>query len=279
MGSVNIGLVAFHINFLLLLGAMLIGSFVAKRIGRPRNIDVEPLLWRVFIASLVAARLVFVIAYFDMYKSAPWSILNILDGGFSPAAGILAAATGIIGYAWHVREGRRTLLLSALTGGVAWAVGVVVAAAVFAVPVQMPQAELLRLDGSSVQFGSLTGKPMVVNLWATWCPPCIREMPVLRNAQKNSPDVVFVFANQGESADVIQKFLDREGLILDNVLLDSRLELSSQTNSQGLPTTLFFDAKGALVDRRIGELSAATLAQRIEGIATRVTSTRKHGQD
>ena len=269
MGSVNIGLVAFHINFLLLLGAMVIGSFVAKRIGRPRNVDVEPLLWRVFIASLIAARLVFVIAYFDMYKSAPWSILNILDGGFSPAAGILAAATGIAWYAWRVREGRRTLLLSALTGGATWAVGAVVATAVFAVPVQMPQAELVRLDGSSVRFGSLAGKPMVVNLWATWCPPCIREMPVLRDAQKNRPDVVFVFANQGESVDAIQKFLDREGLGLDNVLLDSRLELSSQTHSQGLPTTLFFDAKGALVDRRIGELSAATLAQRIEGIAPR----------
>ena len=91
----------------------------------------------------------------------------------------------------------------------------------------------------------------------------------LRDAQKNNPEVIFVFANQGESADAIQKFLDREGLDLDNVLLDSRLELGSQTQSQGLPTTLFFDAKGALVDRRIGELSAATLAQRIRGIAPR----------
>jgi thiol-disulfide isomerase/thioredoxin len=269
MDSINIGLVAFHINFLLLLGAMLIGSFVAKRIGRRQNVDVEPLLWRVFIASLIAARLVFVIAYFDMYQSAPLSILNILDGGFSPAAGILAAAAGVIWYAWRMREGRRPLLLAALTGGAAWAVGAVAATAVFAVPVQMPQAELVRLDGSPVQFSSLAGKPMVVNLWATWCPPCIREMPVLRDAQKNNPEVIFVFANQGESADAIQKFLDREGLNLDNVLLDSRIELSSQTQSQGLPTTLFFDAKGVLVDRRIGELSAATLAQRIEGIAPR----------
>ncbi len=269
MGSVNIGLIAFPINFLLLLGAMLIGSFVAKRIGRPQNVDVEPLLWRVFIASLIAARLVFLIAYFDMYKSAPLSILNILDGGFSPAAGILAAATGVIWYAWRLQEGRRPLLLAALAGGTAWAVGAVAATAVFAVPVQMPQAELVRLDGSPVQFGSLVGKPMVVNLWATWCPPCIREMPVLRDAQKNNPEVIFVFANQGESADAIQKFLDREGLNLDNVLLDPRIELSSQTQSQGLPTTLFFDATGALVDRRIGELSAATLAQRIEGIAPR----------
>ena len=167
MDSINIGLVAFHINFLLLLGAMLIGSFVAKRTGRRQNVDVEPLLWRVFIASLIAARLVFVIAYFDMYQNAPLSILNILDGGFSPAAGILAAVAGVIWYAWRVREGRRPLLLAALAGGAAWAVGAVAATAVFAVPVQMPQAELVRLDGSPVQFGSLAGKPMVVNLWAT----------------------------------------------------------------------------------------------------------------
>jgi thiol-disulfide isomerase/thioredoxin len=271
MGSVNIGLVAFHINFFLLLGAMLIASFIAKRMGRPRNVDVEPILWKVFIASVIAARLAFVIVYFNLYKHAPWSILNILDGGFSPAAGILAAVTGIGWYAWQVREGRRTLLVSASAGGAAWAIGAAVAAAVFAVPAQMPQAELVRLDGSAVQFNSFAGKPMVVNLWATWCPPCMREMPVLRDAQKNRPDVVFVFANQGESADVVRKFLDREGLGLDNVLLDSRLELSSQTHSQGLPTTLFFDATGALVDRRIGELSAATLAQRIEGIVPRDT--------
>ncbi|SHL93295.1 Thiol-disulfide isomerase or thioredoxin [Nitrosospira sp. Nsp11] len=269
MDFINIGLIAFHINFLLLLGAMLIGSFVAKRIGGRQNVDVEPLLWRVFIASLIAARLFFVIAYFDMYQSAPLSILNILDGGFSPAAGILAAVAGVIWYACRVREGRRPLLLAALTGGAAWAVGAVAATAVFAVPVQMPQAELVRLDGSRVQFSSLAGKPTVVNLWATWCPPCIREMPVLRDAQKNNPEVIFVFANQGESADAIQRFLDRERLNLDNVLLDPRIELSSQTQSQGLPTTLFFDAKGALVDRRIGELSAATLAQRIERIVPR----------
>ncbi len=261
----------FPIDFLLLLSAMLAGFSVAKRIRRRKNIDVEPLLLRVLIASLIVARVIFVIAYFDMYKNAPWGMLDIRDGGFSSAAGMLAAAAGIAWYAWRTPGGRGPLLLSALAGGTTWAVGAVAATAVFAVPVQMPEVELVRLDGSSVEFSSLTGKPMVVNLWATWCPPCIREMPVLQDAQKNNPDVVFVFANQGESADTIQKFLDREGLSLDNVLLDPRLELGRQTESQGLPTTLFFDARGALVDRRIGELSAATLAQRIRGITRRDT--------
>lgn len=272
MGQVNIGPAVLPIDFLLLLSAMLAGFSVAKRIRRRKSIDVEPLLLRILIASRIAARVVFVIAYFDMYKNTPWGMLDIRDGGFSSAAGLLAAAAGVTWYAWRSPEGRRPLLLSALAGGTTWAVGAVAATAIFAAPAQMPEVELVRLDGSSVEFSSLASKPMVVNLWATWCPPCIREMPVLEDAQKNNPDIVFVFANQGESADTVQKFLDRQGLRLETVLLDPRLELGNQTQSQGLPTTLFFDAGGALVDRRIGELSAATLAQRIEGIALRDTS-------
>lgn len=192
-------------------------------------------------------------------------MLDIRDGGFSTLGGVLAVAAGTAWYAWREQQGRRSLLLAGLAGGFAWAIATVTLTALTA-PVQMPQANLVRLDGSPVQLSSLAGKPMVVNLWATWCPPCIREMPIFQDAQKNNPNVVFVFANQGESADAIQKFLNRQGLRLDNVLLDTRLELASQTGSNGLPTTLFFDAEGALLDRRMGELSSATLQQRIEGM-------------
>ena len=130
----------------------------------------------------------------------------------------------------------------------------------------MPQVVLTTLEGRSVPLESLKGQPMVVNLWATWCPPCRREMPVLRDAQVRDQDVVFVFANQGESADKVRKYLDSEGLSLGNVLLDPTGELARQIGSRAMPTTLFFDGKGRLADTRIGELSAATLAQRIESL-------------
>src|SRR3546814_7473677 len=66
----------------------------------------------------------------------------------------------------------------------------------------------------------MTGEPMVVNLWATWCPPCRREMPVLAKAQEERGDVTFVFVNQGESESEIRDYLRESHLQLSNVLLD-----------------------------------------------------------
>ena len=88
-------------------------------------------------------------------------------------------------------------------------------------------------------------------------------MPVLQQAQGANPDVNFVFVNQGEKADDIQGFIGRQGLALRNVLVDERLQTGSALGHRALPTTLFFDARGRLVSSRIGELSSATLAQRL----------------
>src|SRR5690606_40886240 len=60
---------------------------------------------------------------------------------------------------------------------------------------------LTKLEGGEVRLPTFIGQPTVVNLWATWCPPCRREMPVLRDAQQRYPDIAFIFANQGESAE------------------------------------------------------------------------------
>ena len=126
--------------------------------------------------------------------------------------------------------------------------------------VALPQLDLATLDGRAVPLDGFVGKPTVVNLWATWCPPCRREMPVLQQAQGANPDVNFVFVNQGEKPDAIQSFIDRQGLTLRNVLVDERLQTGSALGHRALPTTLFFDARGQLASTHIGELSQATLA-------------------
>lgn len=266
MGAINLGPLAFPISLLLLLGAVLVSLVVAKWVRRTWPFDVEPLLWRTLIVAALAARIAFVVAYFDVYKKAPLTILDIRDGGFFAPAGVLSILAMAAWFSWRKREASKPLVLSVLAGISVWVLGVVATMTFYPGPAQMPQVALTRLDGSSVQLKSLAGKPMVINLWATWCPPCRREMPVLRDGQARYKNVVFVFANQGESADAVRTYLDKEHLVLDNVLLDSDRNLGSQTGSRAMPTTLFFDEHGMLVDRRIGELSAATLAQRIEAL-------------
>lgn len=132
-------------------------------------------------------------------------------------------------------------------------------------PREIPDSGLSTLDGELVNLVDLQpGKPKVVNLWASWCPPCIREMPVLERAQERHPGITFVFVNQGEQLETITSFLGQQELSIRNVLSDVSGSLAGATGSHALPTTLFYDAEGRQVDAHMGELSNASLAQKLE---------------
>ncbi len=267
MGDLNLGSFVIPLGPVYLAAAMFFSLAVGNWAGRSRGVNVEPLLWTLLLIAVLSARAAFVAIYFDMYRKAPWSIIDVRDGGFFGSAGIavLIVSTAIL--SWFRRESRKPLALGVGAGIVVWLFGAILAMAADAGLERLPQVELTRLDGGgTVQLKSLIGKPVVVNMWATWCPPCRREMPVLRDAQARYQDIVFVFANQGESADAVRSFLDAARLSLTNVLLDFRMQVGNQTGSMALPTTLFFNEKGVLVARRTGELSAATLSQRIDSI-------------
>ncbi|MCX7055154.1 MAG: TlpA disulfide reductase family protein, partial [Proteobacteria bacterium] len=107
-----------------------------------------------------------------------------------------------------------------------------------------------------------------------WCPPCRREMPALQRAQAANPDVNIVFVNQGEESRTIAAFLDRQGLALSNVLVDPQSSTGAALGHSALPTTLFFDAHGRLASTRIGELSQATLTQRLASLRAASPPTR-----
>ncbi|MBA3591443.1 MAG: TlpA family protein disulfide reductase [Methylibium sp.] len=150
------------------------------------------------------------------------------------------------------------VLVLALLGGPSLAAGTAGESA-------LPRVPLMTLEGAPVDLPAFAkGQPTVVNLWATWCPPCREEMPMLALAQERETSVRFVFANQGESAAVVRRYLYDEILALDNVLLDAASALRPAVGARGLPTTLFYDAEGRLVARHVGAISKAALASKLK---------------
>lgn len=266
MNAVTIGPLALPLGLLALSGALTAGSVAGKWAARARRVDVESHYWLVVLTSLAVARAAFVAMYPDEYLAAPASMLDIRDGGFFAPAGILAGTAMAAWLGWRNQERRRPLAWAAGVAGAAWIATALAALAMPAPRMPLPDLAIAGIDGQSVTLRQLTGKPVVINLWAGWCPPCRREMPVLAAAQKRHPELHFVFANQGEPAETVRSYLSGQALGLDNVLLDSSRQLGRLLESVALPTTLFFDANGLLVEQRMGELSAATLAQKLESL-------------
>ncbi|OZB74055.1 MAG: alkyl hydroperoxide reductase, partial [Thiomonas sp. 14-64-326] len=130
----------------------------------------------------------------------------------------------------------------------------------------LPDLTLQTLQGRSVALASLRGQPLVVNLWATWCPPCRRELPLLIQAAQQQTGARIVLVNEGEAAPRVAAYLQRERLTDPGVLLDPGNRLLSLYQSPGLPTTLFIRADGTVQRVHIGELSTATLQQGIAAL-------------
>jgi thiol-disulfide isomerase/thioredoxin len=262
IGAWPLSVVAFLISLAVSAGA---GALVARRSSAHAKPKMLPLIIDMALVGLLAARIGFVIEWLPQYLEAPWSILRIDDGGFSVLPGILAVAAFAIWRANRTPAIRRPLGAAMLAGWVAW---VLLSGSLFLIrrpAPSLPTTELVRLDGSPVSLAALGGEPMIVNLWATWCPPCRREMPLLADAQRQRPDLTFVFVNQAEGRAEIRRYLRTEHLRLKNVLLDAFATTGRELGSQALPTTLFFDAGGTLVDTHVGAFSKASLAARLQG--------------
>jgi len=264
MGSLTIGPLALPFGMAAFFGALVAGVVANKWASRKRAVDAESLYWIVVVIGLAAARIAFVSMYPDEYLAAPLGMIDIRDGGFYAPAGIAAITVATAWFAWRNKDRRRPLAWAVGSGAAVWIAAALATLAMPAPLMPLPDITLADIDGRGVPLARLAGKPVVVNLWATWCPPCRREMPVLGAAQQRHPEVQFVFANQGERADTVRGYLSQQAFQLDNVLLDTNHAFSRLLGSGALPTTLFFDANGRLVEQRMGELSAATLAQKLQ---------------
>lgn len=215
-----------------------------------------------FLLGLLGARLGHVALHAGDYLPQPLSIIRLGDGGYSIWAGLLVAAAYAM---WKTRQRilRKPVLLGLAAGAAFWAIGGMTLFAVQRSSIPLPDAVLVDMQDKPAPLAAFAGKPTVINLWATWCGPCRREMPVLAKAQQAHPQVQFVFANQGETRDEVADYLRAENMQLGNVLLDAESRVMQQTGARALPTTLFFGADGRLRNVHMGELSRATLEARL----------------
>lgn len=267
MQSLALGPFALSIDRLLILIAVavaLLAGWISSRRGG-RNPDSA--LITIVLLAFIGARLSFVLRFSADYLADPLQIIDIRDGGFWWVGGLLTGALCALLYLWRHQDLRRPLSIALITGSITWVSTAVPLAQIQDSTRSLPNMSLMTPEGLPVNLQDFAGQPLVLNVWASWCPPCVREMPVLEQAQHDYPRIHFLFANLGEDSATVEAFLMELGVELDHVLLDQQNLIGGHYGSRALPTTLFIDAEGQLQDSHLGELSAASLKDKLTAIA------------
>lgn len=128
-------------------------------------------------------------------------------------------------------------------------------------PVSGAQAEPLPIqtlpgfsDGDPVDVGQYVGDPLLVNFWATWCAPCVREMPMLRDmSEELAGHVTFLGINVQDMPTSAEEFIDELNVEYDQAT-DPKGDYFRAVGGLGMPTTLLVDEKGLVRYRHTGEL-------------------------
>jgi peroxiredoxin len=129
-----------------------------------------------------------------------------------------------------------------------------------------PDFTLADLNGNQVSLTHFSGRPVVVNFWATWCPPCRAEVPHLVEAyEREHGDVIFLAVAVDEPARTVRRFADKNDMSF-TILLDDDGRVASDYRVRGIPVTLFIGRDGRIMARYEGGLSP----QRLEDGLSRI---------
>ena len=127
------------------------------------------------------------------------------------------------------------------------------------------RAEVADINGNKTVLGDLAkahgGATVLINFWATWCAPCVHEMPLINEAAKAMPNV-FVAGITTDNAATIKKFLakHKDTLNINYPLLSAKFSIHKYWQAQGnkigaLPFTIVLDANGKITNKKIGEFT------------------------
>lgn len=121
-----------------------------------------------------------------------------------------------------------------------------------------PDFTVTALDGESVTLQSLRGKPVFVNFWATWCLPCLEEMPEIEELYREYPGRFHVVAVTDEPRTTVTRYLQSFDYTFP-IYLDNRGEMGRSYLVRAMPTSLFIDERGVIRARHVGQINRAQM--------------------
>jgi thiol-disulfide isomerase/thioredoxin len=121
-----------------------------------------------------------------------------------------------------------------------------------------PDFQFQGSDGQPTSLSDLQGSPVLLNFWATYCPPCREEMPYLQQVYNEwqGKGLVLLLINIGDSSSDVAAFMQSEGLFFP-VLLDSNGATAARYDIRSIPTTFFIDSKGVIQHIKVGAFGSA----------------------
>lgn len=109
---------------------------------------------------------------------------------------------------------------------------------------RLPDLTLTTLGGTEVRLSDFRGKPLVLNAWATWCPPCRRELPMMVRLAQENPEVRFAFVSQGEGPLVVKNFWRKGAFLPSGFFWTPRPGLPRPWASRGFPPPSSLTGRG-----------------------------------
>jgi len=134
-----------------------------------------------------------------------------------------------------------------------------------------PEYSARTLDGESLSLADLSGQVVVLNVWATWCGPCVREMPGLQVLHEDYADaglvVVGASVDRGQAESSVRRFLEARDLTF-TILLDPDQTVAQRFRTLGVPETFLIGRDGVIAYRWIGEFdpTAPQVRERVENL-------------
>ena len=127
--------------------------------------------------------------------------------------------------------------------------------------ISLNEVEIVNLNGEKIELTEYIGKPLVINYWATWCAPCLKEFPYFEEVKKQYGDEVNFIMVSDEDIDKIKKFASKKDYTFKYLMSPKNL---SSYNINTIPVTYFYNSKGNITTKHQGSLDEKTMKSLIE---------------